>query len=197
MNETMEVYLEVLEGGSWPKNFFSSTTKDRRIKEVLKIAFDRNGITNAEEAFKIVNKDFVEQNKLEIIIKTYGKVPEMLPDCYDYLVWIIYPESKPDFETLVLKVYSDVLEGRRKTFPTGYFTNGADIEKKAIICFKYLCEDILKLNDEQILETFGNSKGIKVLQQYKLKILVDIVYESLSQLLLNTYPDIYQSAKKK
>ena len=192
MNETLEVYLEVLNGNPWPKNFFSSTTKDRRIKEVLKIAFDNAGVTCPEDAFKIVNKEFVEQNKLEAVVKAYGKVPEMLPDCYEYLVWIIYPESKPDFKTLVLTVYSDVLEGRRKTFPTGYFTNGADIEQKAILCFKHLCEDILKFDEKQILETFGNSKGIKVLQQYKLKILVDIVYESLSQLLLNTYPNIYQ-----
>lgn len=197
MNETLEVYLEVLEGASWPKNFFSSTTKDRRIKEILKFAFERNGIDCAESGFAKVNKEFIEENKLEMIVKTYGKVPEMLPDCYDYLVWIIYPESKPDFQTMVLKVYSDVLEGRRKTFPTGYFTNGADIEQKAMLCFRHLCENILKLDETQILETFGNSKGIKVLQQYKLKILVDIVYESLSQLLLNTYPDIYQKAKNK
>ena len=196
MNETREAYLDVLEGNPWPKHFFTPTTKDRRIKEVLSIAFENANITSAEEAFKVVNKDFVEEHKLELVIKTYGKVPEMLPDCYDYLVWIIYPESKPGFEELVLKVYSDVLECRRKTFPTGYFTNGADIEQKAQICFKYLCEEILKLDKKQILETFGNSKGIKVLQQYKLKILVDIVYESLSQLLLSTYPDIYDSAKK-
>ena len=196
MNETLEVYNEVLQGNSWPKNFFNPTTKDRRIKEVLTFAFNNEGITNADEAFAKVNKDFVKKHRLEMIIKSYGKVPEMLPDCYDYLVWIIYPESKPDFETLVLKVYSDVLEGRRKTFPTNYFTNGADIEKKAIACFKHLCEDILVLNDTEILETFGNSKGIKVLQQYKLKILVDIVYESLSQLLLNAYPNIYETTKK-
>lgn len=196
MNETREIYTEVLEGGSWPKNFFTPTTKDRRIKEVLTIAFENAGITDAETGFSKVNKDFIEEHKLEMIIKTYGKVPEMLPDCYDYLVWIIFPESKPDFETMVLKVYSDVLECRRKTFPTGYFTNGADIEQKAKICFKHLCEDILKYNKKEILAAFGNSKGIKVLQQYKLKILVDIVYESLSQLLLSTYPDIYDSVKK-
>ena len=196
MNETLEVYQEVLEGNSWPKNFFTPTTKDRRIKEVLTIAFNNEGITDAEDAIKKVDKDFVERHKLELVIKTYGKVPEMLPDCYEYLVWIIYPSSKPDFETLVLRVYSDVLEGRRKTFPTGYFTNGADIEQKAIICFKHLCENILKLNKEEIVETFGNSKGIKTLQQYKLKILVDIVYESLSQLLLSAYPDVYEGIKK-
>lgn len=196
MNDTLEVYLDVLNGASWPKNFFSSTTKDRCIREVLTIAFERNGITCAEDAFAKVDKAFIEDNKLEMVVKAYGKVPEMLPDCYDYLVWIIYPDSKPQFEEMVLRVYSDVLEGRRKTFPTGYFTNGGDTEQKAMICFKHLCEKILKLNEAEILATFGNSKGIKVLQQYKLKILVDIVYESLSQLLLNTYPDIYKNNKK-
>lgn len=197
MNETLEIYDEVIAGSSWPKNFFNPTTKDRRIKEVLTIAFQREGIKSAEEAFAKVNKDFIERHHLEMIVKVYGKVPEMLPNSYDYLVWIIYPSSKPDFETLVLRVYSDVLEGRRKTFPTGYFTNGADIEQKAMLCFRHLCENILKLDKTQILENFGNSKGIKILQQYKLKILVDIVYESLSQLLLNTYPDIYDTNCKK
>lgn len=191
MNETYEVYQEVLNGNPWPKNFFNPTTKDRRIREILTIAFENEGITCASDALAKVDKEFVEKHKLELIIKTYGKVPEMLPDCYEYLVWIIYPETKPDFSTLVLRVYSDVLEGRRKTFPTGYFTNGADIEQKAVVCFKHLCEEILKLDKKQIAETFGNSKGIKTLQQYKLKILVDIVYESLSQLLLSAYPDIY------
>lgn len=191
MNNSIEVYENVLAGESWPKNFFTATTKDRVIKEILSYVFEKEGITTPEIGFQKVDKEFIERNHLEMIIKVYGKVPEMLPDHYDYLVWLIFPESKPDAKTLVLRVYSDVLEQRRKTFPTGYFTNGADVQEKASICFKHLCEEILKLDKKQILETFGNSKGIKVLQQYKLKILIDIVYESLSQLLVDTYPDIY------
>lgn len=192
MNESIEVYNDVLEGASWPKTFFNPTTKDRHIKEILKYVFEKEGLDTPEKSFKAVDDSFIEKHKLEQLIKAYGKVPEMLPGRYDYLTWLMFPESKPDFKTLVLTVYDDVLSGRRKTFPTGYFTNGADIESKAQICFKYLCEDILKLDKKGIFETFGNSKGIKVLSQYKLKILVDIIYESLSQLLLSTYPDIYQ-----
>ena len=96
---------------------------------------------------------------------------------FTYLLWYVFPEKQPSQKELTIKVYDEVLNGQRKAFPRGYFVRGSDVEYKAQVCFQHLCEDILKLDREGICRTFCNSGGIKILQKYKLKIVLDIVYE--------------------
>lgn len=58
------------------------------------------------------------------------------------------------------------------------------------MCFRYLCEEILKLDREGICETFTMTYSIKILSKYKLKMLVDIVFDSLFHLMNAAYPEL-------
>lgn len=122
--------------------------------------------------------------------------PEMQDGEFFYLLWYVFPEERIPQDELTIKVYDEVLDGRRRVFPRGYFVKCGDVERKARICFKHLCEDVLKLDREGICRTFCNSNGIKVLQKYKLKIILDIVYESLFHLVNATYPEYISDLEK-
>ncbi len=107
-----------------------------------------------------------------------------------YLLWYVFPDKRPGDDELIIKVYHDVLSGKRKNFPRGYFLKNSQVEHRAIVCFRYLCEEVLKLDSEGICRTFTKTYGIKTLSKYKLKMLVDIVYESLFHLMNAAYPEL-------
>lgn len=86
--------------------------------------------------------------------------------------------------------------GNRKNFPRGYFLKNSQVEHRAIVCFRYLCEKVLKLDAEGICRTFTKTYGIKTLSKYKLKMLIDIVYESLFHLMNAAYPELSGELEK-
>lgn len=188
--ESVEMYKEIMNGGSWEKGFFSPAVKNRRISDILKYVFESKGITSYEQATETITEQFISDNKLEEIVKNVDPVPEMLPTEYYHLAWYVFPDKRPTDEELIKKVAADILNERRKGFPSRYFSTH-NAEQKAVICFKYLCEEHMKLNRKQILEIFGNSGGIKVLQKHRMRMIIMVVFPSLNQLLVAAYPDIY------
>ena len=65
--------------------------------------------------------------------------------------------------------------------------NGSLGERRAITCFKYLCEEILKLDKKGITETFSGTKGLEMLAKYKLKIIMNVLFFSMVDLLETAY----------
>ena len=65
-----------------------------------------------------------------------------------------------------------------------------------MICFRYLCEEVLKLDNEGISKTFTTTYAIKLLSKYKLKMLVDIVYDLLFHLMNAAYPELVGDLEK-
>ncbi len=195
--ESAVVYNEVLSGEPWPKEFWSAANINRRITEILNYVI--KGILKIEEyetAKSLMTADFIDEYELSKLVEKAERPPEMQNGEFFYLLWYIFPEERIPQDVLTLKVYNEVLSGQRKTFPRGYFVKWGDVERKAKICFRHLCEDILKLDKDGICRTFSRSEGIKVLQDYKLKIVLDVVYESLFRLVLATYPEYASELEK-
>ncbi len=195
--ESAVVYAEVLSGEPWPSGFWAPTNISRRIAEILNYVI--KGILKIEEyeaAKAIFTADFIDEYELSKLVEKAERPPEMQDGEFFYLLWYIFPEKRMTQDELTLKVYNEVLAGKRKTFPRGYFVKMGDVERKAQVCFKYLCENILKLDADGICMTFSRSEGIKVLQKYKLKIVLDVVYESLFRLVLATYPQYSSDLEK-
>lgn len=188
--ESVAAYESVLAGEAWPDNFWAATNLNRRIKEILTYLLrDKLKINEYETAKGVLSAGFIEEYGLSKLVEKADRPPEMMEGEFTYLLWYVFPEKQPSQKELTIKVYDEVLNGQRKAFPRGYFVRGSDVEYKAQVCFRHLCEDILKLDREGICRTFCNSGGIKILQKYKLKIVLDIVYESLFHLLSAAYPD--------
>lgn len=48
-----------------------------------------------------------------------------------YLLWYVFPDKRPGDDELIIKVYRDVLSGKRKNFPRGYFLKNSQVEHRA------------------------------------------------------------------
>lgn len=88
--------------------------------------------------------------------------------------------------TISIKVYNEVLEGKRKRFPSGFWQT---IDSKNYIgaseITKYLIEDILKLDDEQIKKDLN----YQVFFDNKLKGMMNALFDdSVFKALDNAYP---------
>jgi len=188
--ESVNAYEDVLKGDSWPDGFWAPITRDRRVTEILKYLFlDKLKIEQYEDAKKILTASFVDEYELSILVDMAERPPEMNDGEFFYLLWNVYPDHRPTDEELIIKAYTEVLSGKRKGFPRGYFLKNSEVEHRAIVCFRYLCEEILKLDREGICKTFATTYSIKILSKYKLKMLVDIVYDSLFHLMNAAYPE--------
>ena len=189
--ESVVVYEEVLSGEPWPDGFWSPMTSSRRVTEILRYLFlDKLKIEQYEVAKELLTADFIDEYELSILVDKAERPPEMNDGEFFYLLWNVFPEERPSDDELIIKVYTEVLSGRRKGFPRGYFLKNSQVEHRAVVCFRYLCEEVLKLDSEGICETFTMTYSIKILSKYKLKMLVDIVFDSLFHLMSAAYPEL-------
>lgn len=190
--ESVIVYERVLKGEKWPAKYVGTeTTKERSVEILRYLFFEKLQIIDYESAKALMCKDFVRKYHLNMVIAPFEKPEELMDDEYDHILWILFPEHKKSKHNLIIKVYKDVLSGKRKTFPFGYFMDSDDGKYRAETCFKYLCRKILHLSGEQIAWEFCHSDGIKILAKYKLKILVTHPYATLSDLIREVYPQYY------
>ena len=188
--ESVCAYEDVLRGEPWPDGFWAPITRSRRVSEILKYLFlDKLKIEQYEVAKEILTADFIDEYELSILVEMAERPPEMNDGEFFYLLWIVYPDQRPTDDELIIKAYTEVLTGNRKGFPRGYFLKNSEVEHRAVVCFRYLCEEILKLDREGICRTFTSTYSIKLLSKYKLKMLVDIVYDSLFHLMNAAYPE--------
>ena len=195
--ESAVAYEEVLHGKPWPEGFWMPTTNNRRVTGILRYLFlDKLKIKEYEVAKEVLTADFINEYELSILIEKADRPPEMNDGEFFYLLWYVFPEKRPTEDELIIKVYNDVLSERRKNFPRGYFLKNSMVEHRAIVCFRYLCEEVLKLDAEGICRTFTKTYGIKTLLKYKLKMLIDIVYESLFHLMNAAYPELSGELEK-
>ena len=194
--EAIIIYERVLKGERWPPQYIGTVTTVDRSRSILRYLFlEKLKIKDFDYAKKIVNWDFIRKHKLAAVIKNIEKPPELLRSEYDHILWEVYPERRKGKTALILKVYSDVLSGRRKSFPRGYFTDAKEGRRRADVCIKHLCRKILHYSTERIAKEFSHSNGIKILAKYKLKILLSSAYFSLSDMMYQVYPNLIPKLK--
>lgn len=195
--KTIEVYLKVLNGSSWPRGFITSSNSKRILTEILQYLMDINGVDNYEDAKTLLTEDFIHEMKLTLLCKKYPKPPELLPEENLHLLWLLYPQKTMTEYELLIKVVDDVIEGKRPFFPNKYFIGTDKAEDRAVVAFVHLCEDVLKLSDEEIKKTFGNSYGMNVLQKYNLRALATTAFSSMKKLFQETYPWLCDKKEEK
>ncbi len=189
--ESVLIYERVLKGEYWPPKYIGTSTSSDRTKEILRyVFFEKYNLKDFEEAKAVLNYEFLVENKLIKVVSKIPKPPELLPDEYDHILWVLFPERKKGRHALVIKVYSEVLSGKRNNFPRGYFSDAKEGVYRAETCIKYLCKKILHFSGDKIAREFSHSNGIKTLARYKLKIVLTTVYTSLSDMMYRVYPHL-------
>lgn len=187
--ESVIIYERVLKGERWPSLYVgTATTKERGIEILRYLFFEKLGIKDFETAKKLLNRDFIREYKLKKVLLSFERPEEFFPGEYDYILWELFPERRRGKRSLTEKVYSEVLSGKRSGFPRGYFTDPAEGRYRADVCVKYLCKKILHYSGDRIAMEFSHSNGIKTLAKYKLKIVLNHVYFSLSGMMYQVFP---------
>lgn len=191
--ESILVYERVLKGERWPTKYVGTeTTKDRSIEILRYLFFEKLQIYDYETARATLCREFVSEYRLQKVISPFPKPVELMPDDYDHILWLLFPERTKGKQKRIIKVYMDVLSGKRNSFPRGYFTDPEEGKERARTCFKHLCRKILRLSGDQIAWEFCHSDGIKILAKYHLKILLNHVYRSLSEMIADIYPQYFE-----
>lgn len=197
--ETISVYERLLNGKAKALSqfFFQPSHVAERIQILIKYVIEEKMKITPEEAVDKLTLDVLNEYKLKSILKYIKKPDEYDEDNLAYVVYYAYPNlPQPSNEELAIRTYKEVLDGKRKNFPKNYFIDGNYGELRAICCFKYLCEDLLKFDSNEIYETFSNSKCFELLSKYKLKIIMNVVFSSTTDLLETVYPDILKTNSK-
>lgn len=189
MNDAVKIYQNVLNGEKWPSKYFADFSKKTKAKDILKFIFETEGITDNESARRILTDEYIKEHRLEPLVQSIDKIPELLVSDHRDLFWFVYPELTPPKKELIHNLADDVIFQRRDSFPKKYFY-GNEARTKAIICFRHLCEQVLCYDKAQLKEIFMSSKGISILSEYKLRTILQCVFSSTTQLLFAAYPNI-------
>ena len=172
--------------------FFQPSHLNERIQFVIQYVIEEKLKISPEEAIDKLNMDILNEYKIKSILKYIKRPDEYNEDNLAYVVYYAYPYlPQPSCKELAIKTYQEVLSEKRKNFPKNYFTDWNYGDERALYCFQYLCEEILHLNQEEIMKTFGNSKCLELLSQYKLKIIMNVVFSSTTELVEMAYPGIF------
>lgn len=138
-----------------------------------------------------LNKSYADRLLLWQFITKRIPCPGELDDTdLQYVAWHLHPRlRKISDEDLVIKVYMEVLTGKRDRFPK-YFFDDTEGEKRAMICFRVMVNEYIQPEcAEDLYKLFScPEKSMAMLREYRLDVpavtLFDSPYEYLSEVLI-------------
>ena len=181
------IYKKMINGliKDYPSTFFNREYRRERIRHILIYLFDHILKITPQEAIDTFGANEFKKHYLYQMFYCIDSFPEQNDTrIFTKLIRIAYPSVREEnFQELTLWMYQQVLDGKRKKFPTNYF-EGAIGEKRAELCFRYACEVILMIPKHDIPKLTRED-----LQKMKLRILLTLIYESMFDLITSAYPD--------
>ena len=107
--ESILVYERVLKGERWPTKYVGTeTTKDRSIEILRYLFFEKLQICDYETARATLCREFVSEYRLQKVISPFPKPVELMPDDYDHILWLLFPERTKGKQKRIIKVYMDL-----------------------------------------------------------------------------------------
>lgn len=187
--ESIRTYLRLLDGEirKFPPVFFSPHVRKNRIINLMNYLIEEILNITPEEAYETITKETLKAHQLDCLLRYVEDFPEKTEErAVKKLIHQAYPHlPEESLEDLVLSIYKEVLSGTRRNFPSNYFA-GRIGEERAAICVEYLVDEILQVPQEDISKTITR----EVLSEYKLRILLNLYYDSPFDLLTSVYPHL-------
>lgn len=197
-SKVCETYNKILDGQlkTFSPHYFASDNKFKKISILIRYYVEERLKLTPNEAIDTLTLEMLQRDKLKCILK-YLEAEKPIEYKTDknyvaHIIYFAYPEiQKPSNHDLTVQCYKEVLLGKRKNFPNNYFKTSLG-EIRAKECFDYLWKHILKIQYNDIPKVFlkSNEEGLNILKKYKLKILIQILYYSVSDMIKNMYPDL-------
>ena len=176
-------------------SLLANTGDAERCADILRTIFKEYFRWTPEQVRDCLTPKDVDRMCLRQLIRKLPAPPEVNreKDLY-YVAWYLYPQTRnmTDVE-LVSKVYRDVLEGRTKKFPKGYFS-GAVGEFRAKTVFMQMVQEFYSgsfRNPKEMLDFFGSSAGRAAIAKYKLDTALETWFESPLDYAYKSIPEEY------
>lgn len=192
-NFTISTYEKILanEIKSFSPYFFDIQFRKKRIVELVRYLVEEKLQITPKEALDVLDLKTLKKYKLDCLLKYVDKPVELDKNDASHLVYYAYKGEikEPTSEELTIKMYKKVLSGELKNFPKNYFLEGIRGEEKVKYCIKYLCFDVLHLKKEEIPKKLTP----EILKDYKLKIVLNVLYLSMYDLITSVFPGEFKS----
>lgn len=135
--------------------------------------------------------EVVAQMKIQPLIKRIPCPPEVdaQKELY-YVAWYLYPETRNVKEPeLIIKLYTDIINGKVKKFPSGYFDGNAGYLRARILFLTMVREFLPPFTSlDGLYGFFASSEGKKCINHYKLTIPLRELYGSALAYLHDALP---------
>lgn len=195
INSVQTGYEKVLSGEkkTFSPYFFEAEHRKDTVIILLRYLIEEKLKISPKAALNVLTNDLLSQYKLTILLKYVNIPPEYKGEEAKYLVYYAYKGTskslpEPSQKELTIYLYKKILNGELKTFPKNYFLDGLNGEKKVQICLEYLCNEVLHIEKKD----YPKILTIELLQQYKLKIVLSVIYSSIFDMLNSLYPDDFK-----
>ena len=146
---------------------------------ILNYCFDKFLRWTPQDVVNGLTKEIVTQFKLAPFIeKRITRPPEFDEWEFQFVGWHLYPETCTlSNDERVIKVYMEVVDGKRKRFPKAFFDETAG-ERRAFICFRVMSNEFIQPTSiKQLYDLFGNEqKGRQILSKHKLIVPVRSIF---------------------
>lgn len=153
----------------------------RMCAELLRVIFKNYLHWSPEEIRDKLTADIVERMKLGPLVRRIPCPAEVDANSELYYVaWYLYPETRNVTEPeLIIKLYTDVLNGVVKKFPGNYF-DGNEGHLRARVLFLTMIREFLPpfRSIEHMYSFFASSEGKKCVCRYKLNVPLRELYGS-------------------
>lgn len=187
-NFTISTYEKILSGEikTFSPYFFEVGYRKKRIIELVRYLVEQKLEMTPEQALNKLDLKLLRKYKLDCLLKYVDKPVELEKNDASHLLWYVYKGQipEPTAEELTVRLYKKVLSGKLKNFPKNYFLEGLKGEERVKYCVKYLCFEILKLDKKDIPKRLTPD----VLKEYKLKIVLNILYLSMHDMITSIFP---------
>lgn len=159
--------------------------------ELLRNIFDLYMHWSHEDVRDRLTPDVVKTMKIGPLVKRIPCPPEIdsAKELY-YVAWYLYPETRNVEEPeLIIKLYTDILKGKVKKFPGGYF-DGNDGYLRSHILFLTMVREYLPPFDsiESLYRYFASPEGKACINRYKLTIPLRELYGTALAFLHDSLP---------
>lgn len=196
-NFAADTYEKILSGEikSFSPYFFEQRYRKKRVIQLVKYLVEEKLRITPEEALKKIDLKLLKKHKLDALLKYVDKPIELEKNDVSHLIYYAY-KGEVDYPTqreLTIEMYKKILNGTIKNFPKNYFVAGKLGEDRVRYCLEHLCFDVLKLTPEEMLEQVT----IDVLRDYKLRIVLNVLYLSMYDMYMSVFPEYEELIRTK
>lgn len=148
----------------------SDREKEKRALIILRYVFEDVFHWSPSDAEKYFTEEVIEKMKLKDIVKKITFPSEMNPEeKFYYYVWKVYPQhEKADIKERTLSVYRDVLAGKKRNLPKGFWTDSNGVFRATICLHEALASNFSYDSVQKYYELFSKSEGLTFLNKMRL-----------------------------